>query len=126
MPDNDHTYDYSLFPVTEIGGYPFHQNASFIRVPDAEPRPDSDGARARQFLRQRGLELGRDVLWQRLVWLIDEPARNELMIIYMEDLGEHGLILEDLQPGGGAFDQREQIATALLERAKAGIVLRER
>ena len=50
-------------------------------------RPDSDGNRARAFLGTKGYRLGSDeVMSQRLVHLIDEAKRNELMIIYLEDL----------------------------------------
>lgn len=56
-----------------------------MQAPQAEPRPDSDGARMRPFLLARGWQMGPEILLERLVWLLDAPARNELMIIYMED-----------------------------------------
>ncbi len=37
-----------------------------------------------------------NVLSQRLVHLVDEAKRNELMIIYMEDLSGMGLTAADL------------------------------
>ena len=43
-----------------------------------------------------------DVLSQRLVHLVDEAKRNELMIIYMEDLSGMGLTASDLGEGGRA------------------------
>jgi hypothetical protein len=86
LPDNAHTYDYSRFPTVLVSGRAFHHNET-IRVSDGTaPRPGSDGARMWDFLKVRGYTLGSALLYQRLVWLLDQPARNEVMVIYMEDL----------------------------------------
>jgi hypothetical protein len=126
LPDNTHTYDYSEYPTVEVDGRPFHQNSAALRVPDTDRRPDSDGARARAFLRERGYTAGPDLLWQRLVWLLDHPARNELMVIYMEDLADRGLTAADLQPGGPAGDRWPAMRADLLRRATAVFRLRPR
>jgi hypothetical protein len=126
LPDNTHTYDYSEYPTVEIDGRAFHQNGAVIRVPDTERRPDSDGARARAFLRERGYTVGSDILFQRLVWLLDQPARNEVMVIYMEDLADQGLTAADLQPGGRAADRWPLVREDLLRRATAVLRLRPR
>jgi hypothetical protein len=126
LPDNSHTYDYSEYPTAEIGGRPFHQNAAALRVPETERRPDSDGARARAFLHERGYTMGPEILLQRMVWLIDQPARHEVMLIYMEDLADHGLAAADLQPGGGAADRWPAVRDSLLDRAARVMRLRDR
>lgn len=95
--DNDHTYDYSGDPTVDIGGRDFHVNARFYPPSGFGGRPGSDGDRAARLLEENGLRLGSDLARVRLVWLLDEPPRNELMLIYLEDLADHGLSLDDLR-----------------------------
>ena len=58
-----------------------------------------------------------ELLWQRLVHMVDEARRNELMVIYMEDLSPMKLTAADLGKDGKAAAQWPEIAKALLERA---------
>jgi len=53
--------------------------------------------------------------------LIDEAKRNELMIIYMEDLSGMGLTAADLVKGGRAAARWDEISNGLLERAAKGM-----
>jgi hypothetical protein len=62
-----------------------------------------------------------DVLSQRLVHLIDEAKRNEMMIIYVEDLSGMGLTALDLAEGGRAAPQWGEISNGLLDRAVKGM-----
>ena len=57
----------------------------------------------------------------RLVHLLDEQKRKELMIIYGEDLAPTGFTAADLKKGGKAFDQWPTIEKRLVERAKKKI-----
>ena len=81
---NNNTYNYRDETVTH-SGRTWHRRISTMQGPTAESRPDSDGARMRAFLRAKGWTMGPDIMLDRLVWLLDAPPRNELMIIYMED-----------------------------------------
>jgi len=58
------------------------------------------------------------MMYVRLVHLLDDQKRKELMIIYGEDIAPHGLAAADLQPGGKAHDQWPAIADGLLQRTK--------
>ncbi|MGH9874000.1 MAG: hypothetical protein ACRD9S_16235 [Pyrinomonadaceae bacterium] len=81
-------------------------------------QPESDGSRARAFLASKSYTLGSDeVMSQRLVHLIDDAKRTELMIIYLEDLSPMKLTAAVLAPGGRAAGQWEKISAGLLERA---------
>lgn len=86
LPDNAHTYDYSRFPTVVVSGHSFHHNEQILTAEPPAPRPGSDGAKMREFVRDHGWQLPVAALYQRLVWLVDEPARHEVMIIYIEDL----------------------------------------
>ncbi len=118
LPSNTHTYDYKSPKTVNIGGLDFFADAYARNIKASPGRTDSDGSRARAFLESKGFRLGSDeVLSQRLVHLVDEAKRNELMIIYLEDLSEMKLTAADLAKGGKAADQWETISKGLLERA---------
>ena len=121
--DNDHTYDYSRDPSRDIGGRPFHVNARFYPKSGFGGRAGSDGDRARQLLEAKGYELGSDLARVRLVWLLNEPPRDELMIIYLEDLADHGEDMATLRRDG---PRRASLAAQLEERASRSFEIRER
>ncbi|MGH9843021.1 MAG: hypothetical protein ACREEM_30145 [Blastocatellia bacterium] len=118
LPDNSHKYNYKVTKTVTLGGLEFIADA-YARNTKANPgRPDSDGSRARAFLESKGYRMASDeTLSQRLVHLTDESKRNELMMIYLEDLSSLKLTASDLAPGGRAAAQWEEIANALLQRA---------
>jgi hypothetical protein len=125
LPSNTHTYRYQPTKTVEIGGLTFIADAAARNMKINVSRPDSDGSRARAFLESKGYRLASDdVLWQRLVYLVDEARRNELMIIYMEDLGTTGLRASDLWKGGRAEAQWDDVAKRLLDRAVQDMKIR--
>lgn len=122
LPNNTHAYQYKSTKTINIGGLDFIADAYARNVKENPGRPNSDGSRARSFLESKGFRLASDdILSQRLVHLIDETKRDELMIIYLEDLGWTGLTAADLSPNGKAAARWEQMAKDLLERAVKGI-----
>ena len=124
LPSNTHTYDYKSTKTVNLGGLEFIADAYARNIKANPGRPDSDGNRARAFLATKGYRLGSDeVMSQRLVHLVDEAKRNELMIIYLEDLGAMKLTAADLAQGGRAVDQWPSISQGLLERATKNMKL---
>jgi hypothetical protein len=125
LPDNTHAYDYKANKVVNLGGLDFIADAAARNMKINLAPPDSDGARARAFLEGKGYRLASDdLLWQRLVHMVDEARRNELMIIYMEDLSATGLKASDLWRGGRAESQWDEVAKQLLDRAVKSIKVR--
>ena len=118
LASNNNTYKYPVTKSVNIAGLDFIADA-YARNLKANPgRPDSDANRARAFLKSKGYVLASDeVISQRLVHMVDERKRSELMIIYLEDLSAMGLTAADVGEGGKAFTQWNQISTQLLERA---------
>ena len=114
--DNTNTYNYKDSTVTH-SGQTWHRRIAPFRIPDTEARPESDGAKARGLIKEKGWTLGPEVLMERLVWILDSPARNELMVIYMEDLSDQGLSVADLRVGGKAYDRWPAVAEAFHQRA---------
>lgn len=122
LPSNTHTYQYKVNKSVNIGGLDFIADAYARNIKTNPGRPDSDGSRARAFLESKGYRWSSDeVLSQRLVHLVDEAKRNELMIIYLEDLSAMGLTAADLAAGGSAAARWGEISNQLLERAVKGI-----
>ena len=122
LPSNNNAYRYRVNKVVNIGGLDFIADAYARNIKGNPGRPDSDGNRARTFLEGKGYRIGSDdVISQRLVHLIGEPKRNELMVIYMEDLAPMGLTAADLGTDGRAAARWEEISKGLLERALKGM-----
>jgi len=119
LSTNTHSYDYDSPKTINLGGFDFFVDPMKFKVSGTESRPDSDGAHARAFLAAKGYTMvGSDVIAQRLVHLVDERKRDELMIIYLEDLSLLGLTAADLTKGGKAEAKWPEIAEALLARAQ--------
>jgi hypothetical protein len=124
LPSNTHTYKYKVNKSVNIGGLDFIADAYARNIKANPGRPDSDGSRARAFLESKGYRWsGDEVLSQRLVHLVDETKRNELMIIYIEDLSAMSLTAADLAAGGSAAARWDEISKQLLERAVKGMKL---
>jgi hypothetical protein len=118
LPSNTETYDYKVNKTVNIAGLDFIADAYARNIKGNPGRPDSDGNRARAFLESKGYRMASDdIMSQRLVHLIDKEKRNELMIIYIEDLSQIGLTAADVASGGRAADWWNEISKGLLERA---------
>lgn len=122
LSSNTNTYRYKINKTVNIGGFDFIADAYARNVKANPGRTDSDGSRARGFLEKQGYRMMSDeVMSQRLVHLVDETKRNELMIIYLEDLSAMRLTAADLAPGGSAATRWEEVSAGLLERARKGM-----
>lgn len=128
LPTNTHTYNYRSADAVRISDFVFVSDARPVHIPTAkaQQRPDSDGARARAFIESKGYRMASDdMLWQRLVHILDASKRDELMIIYMEDLGASGLIAEDFAEKGKAAGLWKDVSAGLRERAVAGLEIKK-
>jgi hypothetical protein len=118
LEGNNHTYEYPVTKSVNIAGLDFIADAYARNIKANPGRPDSDGSRARSFLQSKGYRMASDeVISQRLVHLVDERKRSELMIIYLEDLSAMGLTAADLAKDGKAAARWDQISKELLERS---------
>ena len=118
LPDNTHTYDYNSPKIVNSGGFDFYADSYPRSLTGNLGRPDSDGNRARAFLAAKGFKMAStEVMYQRLVHLVDKTKRSELMIIYAEDLTGTGLTAADLNEGGSARARWAELSQSLLNRA---------
>lgn len=85
IPSAHGRYDYSSdTPITAFGRT-WRVSPEMWNVPTTEKRPASDGAHARQLLREHGITLPAQMVYERFIFLPDSTNRRELMVIYAED-----------------------------------------
>jgi hypothetical protein len=116
-----HTYDSPRHVA--IGGLDFYVD-TWTSSQDDKSKPGSDGEHIHKLITSRGYKMPANAMCVRLVHLLDDAKRKELMIIYSEDLGPTGFSAVDLNKGGKAHDQWPTLEKGLIERAQEKIVLR--
>lgn len=121
-PDLAHQYDSPRH--TAIGGLDFYVD-TWVRPKDAETQTGSDRQHIEELIRSKGFNMPAGMMYVRLVHLLDERKRKELMIIYGEDLGSTGLSAADLSQGGKEFDRWPAIEKGLLERGEKKIAIQQ-
>jgi hypothetical protein len=121
-PELKHTYDSPRH--AEIGGMDFYVD-TWVRANNEETTSGSDREHIEALIHARGYKMPPGMMYVRLVHLLDEQKRKELMIIYGEDVAATGFSVADLHEGGKAYDRWPQIANGLLERAEKKIVIRK-
>ena len=122
-PTLKHQYDSPRH--TTIGGLDFYVD-TWARANDDETRQGSDREHIEALIRAKGYSMPAGMIYVRLVHLLDEQKRKELMIIYGEDLAGTGFSAADLKTGGKAYDQWPAIEKGLAERAEKKIAVERR
>lgn len=115
-------HDYDSPRHVTIGGLDFFVDTWLHK--DGEPtRKGSDREHITALIRSRGYRLPEGTMDVRLVHLLDEQTRQELMIIYSENLSPAGHTAAELSAGGKAFSQWPGIEKGLIERAQKAVTL---
>jgi len=117
-------HEYNSPQHANIGGMDFYVD-TWVRSRDGKTRPGSDREHIEALIRQRGYKMPAGMMDVRLVHLLDEQKRKELMIIYGEDVTPTGFNAAGLDEGGKAHDRWPAIEKALVERAVKMIVIEE-
>lgn len=121
-PDLHHTYDSPRH--TTIGGLDFYVD-TWPRSNGEKTESGSDREHIDALIGAKGYNIPADMMYVRLVHLLDAEKRRELMIIYGEDLASTGFTAADLREGGKAYGQWQALQKELIERAKTKIALEE-
>jgi hypothetical protein len=119
-PDMKHQYDSPIH--TTIGGMDFYVD-TWPRSSNEQMKAGSDREHIEALVSAKGYKMPAGMMYVRLVHLLDDQKRKELMIIYGEDLSSTGYSATDLQDGGKAHDQWPTLEKGLLERAKEKITI---
>jgi hypothetical protein len=122
-PDLAHTYDSPRH--TTIGGLDFYVD-TWPRAAGDETRPGSDREHVEALIRAKGYKMPAGMMYVRLVHLLDERKRKELMIIYGEDLAPTGFTAADLKEGGKFRDRWPELENGMIARAQNSISLSAR
>jgi hypothetical protein len=120
-PDLVHTYDSPRH--TTLGGLDFYVD-TWPRADGEKSPPGSDREHIEALIRSKGYRMPAGMMYVRLVHLIDQAKRKELMIIYGEDLASTGFTAADLEEHGRAREKWPAIETGLIDRAEKSISLR--
>lgn len=89
LPGIDASYNYEAKETVRLGGVDYIVNAESVPNVAAvlSQQPQSDAARAVEFLKGKGYSMGESVRFQRFVRLVDDAKRNEFIMLYVEDAG---------------------------------------
>jgi len=120
-PELKHTYDSPRHAT--MGGLDFYVD-TWVRRKDAATQKASDREHIEALVRRKGYKMPEGMMYVRLVHLLDEQKRKELMVIYGEDVSQTGFTVTDLSERGRAFSRWPAIENALIERAKSKITIR--
>ena len=120
-PDLHHTYDSPRH--ANIGGLDFYID-TWVRNQTDSTTSGSDLEHIQALIRSKGYKLPTGMMSVRLVHLLDEQKRKELMIIYSEDVASTGSTAADLKPGGKAHDHWPAIEKSLIDRAEKSLQIR--
>jgi hypothetical protein len=114
-PDLHHTYDSPR--AATMGGMSFYVD-TWVRSQNEPTRPGSDREHIQNLVSAKEYHFPASMMSVRLVHLLDQAKRKELMIIYSEDLASTGFTAGDLSPSGKASDRWPEIEKGLIERAE--------
>jgi hypothetical protein len=119
-PKLKHQYDSPRHAT--IGGWDFYVD-TWTGTNEDKVTAGSDTEHIEALIRAHGYKMPAGMMSVRLVHLLDEEKRKELMIIYGEDLSPTGFTAADLKEGGKAYDQWPAIEKGLIERAEKKITI---
>jgi hypothetical protein len=113
-PDLQHTYD-SPHHLT-MAGWDFFVD-TYVRPKDQPIDAGSDREHIEGLIQKQGYTMPAGMMLVRLVHLLDEEKRKELMIIYGEDLAPTGFSAKELEKDGRAHNEWTRIEEDLVKRA---------
>jgi hypothetical protein len=119
-PDLHHTYDSPRH--VSIGRLDFFVD-TWVHKNGAPTRQGSDREHIEALIRAKGFRMPAATMDVRLVHLLDAEQRQELMVIYAEDLSSTGFSAPDISEGGKAHRQWAGVEKGLIERAQRTVVI---
>ena len=121
-PGLHHTYDSPRH--APIGGMDFYVD-TWVWPRGIPSKPGSDRQHIDGLVRAKGYKMPAGMMYVRLVHLLDEQKRKELMIIYGEELAPTGLSAAELGENGKAHDRWPAIEKGLIDRAQRKLLIEQ-
>jgi hypothetical protein len=127
LESNSYTYNYSSPTTVRVGSHEYlHDYYVADRESVSEPeRPGSDAERVSGLLREKGYVEPVRSMRVRLVRLIGEERRRELLLIYGESLDERTELAGRLPANAFLGEEHAEVAEGLLRRALGAIEVME-
>ena len=121
-PELHHTYDSPRH--TQISDLDFYVD-TWVEPTNGHMKTDSDVEHIHNILQTHGYTLPTGMMSVRLVHLLDQQKRKELMFIYSEDVASTGLSVSELRNDGHAYAHWVKIEKGLIERAEESIAIHQ-
>ena len=119
-PDLHHRYNSPRHAA--IGGMEFYVD-TWVKQTNDRITPGSDEEHIHTLIDAKGYKLPAGMMSVRLVHLLDDAKRKELMIIYAEDVAGTGMTAGELREGGTEHLRWPKVEQELIERAKQAVSL---
>ena len=119
-PGLKHTYDSPRH--AQIGGLDFYVD-TWVRANDSAIEQGSDREHIETLIHGKGYKMPTGMMYVRLVHLLDDQKRKELMIIYGDDLSDTGYTAAELSSGGRAYARWPALEQGLFARAEKKIII---
>ena len=115
-------HNYKRQELAKFGGVDTYVRAQFGKSSD-QAKEGSDLEHVQALIRAKGYTLPPEMMNVRLVRLLDPQRREELMIIYSEDLAPMGVSVANLMPNRKSSEKWPEIQKAMVGRAENQIHL---
>lgn len=122
-PDAHYDYPNSNPETVELSGYTVHVGPGFGEGEGREVRPGSDSEAFRRMITENGYRLPNWIGSVRFVYLPTEDQREELMLIYGENLDPTALTMAEAMRSGAEGISWDELTTPLVARALQGFRL---
>lgn len=97
LPGIDEIYHYDFTGARELGGHRWRHNIGwYSQRASREAQPRGEAAAMHRWLEREGYEVDDELLMSRFLTLGDEQRKSELILFYIENAGENGVTLAEL------------------------------
>ncbi|MDH7448170.1 hypothetical protein [Aquimarina sp. 2201CG14-23] len=119
LPENDLIYNYNFSTADFIGDNKYRHNTWFYdSKKSALENPNSEGAKTRKFLEEKGYLIENQFMMSRFVGLASKDRKNEIIIFYQEMLYKTtGYTLEQYE-NSISDEEARSIRDSFIERSR--------
>ena len=119
LPTNDFIFNYNFDHADSIGNNKYRYNTWFYNSEKlALENPTNEGAKTREFLKNKGYKVPDEYMMSRYVGLASEDRKNEIIIFYIEMMEKSIGFSLDQYENSVPMETADSIQTAFTERSK--------
>ncbi len=119
------TYDFSEtgWPLVQLGEMALYYRARFGAAYDKPPE-GSEAARVIEMVERAGYRFPTETFSAQFHEVVSDDARSEVLVIFIGDLADVGLSVEQIIAGGKDGEPMQQLHDRVLEQAQRHVVIR--